>query len=328
VLDPEKTGEECRPAFLPCDAAEFCDGANGACPVDVDKPDGTACDDLDSRTVHDVCMAGLCAGDSHPCGNGALDGGEACDDGGSESGDCCSPTCEFEAAGSPCPDDDMCNGDETCDGAGTCEAGTPPDCDDESVCTADFCDPATGCVFDPDPAVDCADEWERASLLINESRQGREKLMLKLSYGPALTRADFGDPVSGATAYTVCFYREDTGAFAGDVTVDRTGSRCERRDCWKQVGRWSYRYSDGAYATDGVGTIKLIGGKAGRSRIEVHGRNQSRRAQLSLPAITEGLEHSFGGTRVQIRPSDAPTCFEANLGRVMRTGPTYFKAEN
>ena len=133
--------------------------------------------------------------------------------------------------------------------------------------------------------------------------------------------------MSGLTAYTVCFYREDTGAFAGDVLVDRAGERCGRRDCWKPIGRSGYRYWDLTRATDGIGTMKLIGGKTGVSKVDLRGRNRLRRAQLSLPAITGGLEHSFVGTHVQIRPSDGATCLEAHLGKVTRTGPTFFKAK-
>jgi len=51
------------------------------------------------------------------CGDGSVDGGEQCDDGNTAAGDCCSPTCEFEAAGSSC--------------AGGCAMGR---CDDAGVC--------------------------------------------------------------------------------------------------------------------------------------------------------------------------------------------------
>src|SRR5262249_4243022 len=54
------------------------------------------------------------------CGNGVPDPGEQCDDGNGTDGDCCSSTCQFEAAGSPCSDDgDPCT-TNTCDGSGGC----------------------------------------------------------------------------------------------------------------------------------------------------------------------------------------------------------------
>lgn len=57
-------------------------------------------------------------------------------------------TCTTVSDGTPCPDADACDGRKTCQG-GQCVTGAPPDCDDANVCTADGCDPATGCVHDP-----------------------------------------------------------------------------------------------------------------------------------------------------------------------------------
>jgi cysteine-rich repeat protein len=49
-------------------------------------------------TVDDVCVAGVCTGDSMLCGDGTLqDGcGEQCDDGNLDADDGCSPTCQVE----------------------------------------------------------------------------------------------------------------------------------------------------------------------------------------------------------------------------------------
>ena len=54
------------------------------------------------------------------CGNGALQAGEACDDGNRSAGDCCSPSCTFEAAGDPCAEDSQRCTLDVCDGAGAC----------------------------------------------------------------------------------------------------------------------------------------------------------------------------------------------------------------
>jgi cysteine-rich repeat protein len=73
------------------------------------------------------------------CGDGLLDPGEDCDDANVVAGDCCSPTCTFEPAASPCPDDgNPCSLDQ-CDAAGVCThptGGTAP-CDDGDACTID-----------------------------------------------------------------------------------------------------------------------------------------------------------------------------------------------
>ncbi len=109
---------------------------------------------------------------AHICGNGVVDLGEQCDDGNLVAGDCCSPLCQFDAAGSACATN-VCISGSTCDGAGVCTGGTPntarcndgnacttadtcaggvcvggpaPNCNDGNVCTTDTCNPATGCV--------------------------------------------------------------------------------------------------------------------------------------------------------------------------------------
>ncbi len=68
------------------------------------------------------------------CGNGAVDGGEQCDDGNTLDGDCCSSTCQFEASGTACdPDDDICT-DDICDGAGMCLHPDFPNCNVTRPC--------------------------------------------------------------------------------------------------------------------------------------------------------------------------------------------------
>src|SRR5439155_15402802 len=58
------------------------------------------------------------------CGNGILDPGEECDDGNLRNGDCCSSTCQFEAAGTVCrAAAGFCDVAETCSGSSaTCPA--------------------------------------------------------------------------------------------------------------------------------------------------------------------------------------------------------------
>jgi cysteine-rich repeat protein len=100
------------------------------------------------------------------CGNGVVTGVEQCDDGNTVGGDCCSPTCTFEAANSPCADDsnpctrDVCNATGACThpagnagascraAAGACDqpetcSGTSASCPADAKSTG-VCRPAAG----------------------------------------------------------------------------------------------------------------------------------------------------------------------------------------
>src|SRR5262249_10438365 len=75
------------------------------------------------------------------CGNGVVEAGETCDHGNTAAGDCCSPTCTFDAPGTPCTSDgNVCTTDQ-CNRAGV---GLPTNntarCDDGLFCNgADVC---------------------------------------------------------------------------------------------------------------------------------------------------------------------------------------------
>ncbi len=96
VLEPSTT--ICRAAADQCDVAERCTGSGGACPADALASDGTGCDDGNACTVADQCTAGVCEGASSVCGDATIESacGETCDDGNTDAGDGCSPTCTVE----------------------------------------------------------------------------------------------------------------------------------------------------------------------------------------------------------------------------------------
>ena len=78
------------------------------------------------------------------CGNNVMEAGETCDDGNSTNGDCCSSTCALAAGGSTCSIGGNQCSTGTCSGA-TCTGISPLNCNDSNVCTADSCNPASGC---------------------------------------------------------------------------------------------------------------------------------------------------------------------------------------
>lgn len=80
------------------------------------------------------------------CGNGLTEAGEACDDGNTTNGDCCSSTCTLAAGGSTCSiGGNQCNFG-TCSGI-NCVGIAPITCNDGNLCTNDSCNIVTGCVY-------------------------------------------------------------------------------------------------------------------------------------------------------------------------------------
>lgn len=143
---------------------EDCDDGNlvggDCCAADCSYEATTSpCDDGQACSVSDQCNAvGHCTADTSgcTCGNGLTEPGlgEDCDDGNLFAGDCCSPTCEYEPAGTPCDDLSECTGDDSCNGAWSC-VGAQPLCDccsdhsgagcAESSCQACICDVEPNC---------------------------------------------------------------------------------------------------------------------------------------------------------------------------------------
>ncbi|MFT3839321.1 MAG: hypothetical protein QM723_20225 [Myxococcaceae bacterium] len=61
---PLSHGTICRAASGQCDEAEVCDGHSASCPSDALRSDGSVCDDGDTTTNGDRCVAGQCRGDA------------------------------------------------------------------------------------------------------------------------------------------------------------------------------------------------------------------------------------------------------------------------
>jgi len=123
--------------------------------------------DVDDVRIYNRALSGTEVGLLYTCGDGDVDAGEQCDDGNIVNGDCCSSSCQYESAGSPCADDgngctnDQCNGSGVCahpnntapcsdglfcNGTDTCSGGS---------CSAHGGDPCAANVGDAD--ADCSE---------------------------------------------------------------------------------------------------------------------------------------------------------------------------
>ena len=116
----------------PC-TTDLCDPATGC----FHEENALPCNDGSSCTTGDVCQDGACLG------AGQLE----CDDGNVCTSDSCDPAtgCTTAANDALCDDGNACTVADQCT-AGLCKGIGALECDDESPCTTDSCDPELGCV--------------------------------------------------------------------------------------------------------------------------------------------------------------------------------------
>lgn len=270
------------------------------------------------------------------CGNGVVESGEQCDDGGTSAGDCCDAACQFESAVTACADDGNACSDDQCDGNGACvhPANTAP-CDDGSACTDDdvcsagtcagttvvVCDPCLACTAEGGCAVPSVDACEpavpkKSQLVIkNRTPDGKDSLAWKWKGVRPITKTSFGAPTV-ADALTFCVYDQTGGTptvrLAAQLPV---GGDCGGKPCWKEK-RAGFTFADKAAAHDGLVRALLTAGGAGHAAIGVAGKG----AALAVPTgplvapVVVRLERAAGG------------CFTATYDAPRRNDMSEFRA--
>lgn len=176
-------------------------------------------------------------------------------------------------------------------------------------------------------AAGCTDSWAKGTLVVKEAKAGKEKLKIDLKNGPALTQADFGDPLfAGGTSYTTCVY-DGAENLVAQLDLDRAGDLCGGKPCWLPVGDLGYRYRDKDLAADGIQQIKMKGGAPGKSKIQIKGANNATKGQTALPTgLAVSLERSTHAT-VQLHGNDLAECHTITLGDVRKTTRQFFHAK-
>ncbi len=149
-----------------CNPGTGCVHADAAGPCD----DGNPCTTADQCGSGGACVGGppldcndgnFCTADSCNPASGCVhaDISASCNDNNVCTTDSCNPAtgCVHTAASGSCDDGNPCTTADTCSG-GSCVGGPPLDCSDSNACTADSCNPASGCVHTDITAVLCNDD--------------------------------------------------------------------------------------------------------------------------------------------------------------------------
>jgi cysteine-rich repeat protein len=233
------------------------------------------------------------------CGDGFVEGTEACDDGNTASGDCCSSTCTLDSAGTACDDGDVCTLATTCDGAGTCVPGGTLDCDDGVPCTWDRCDPTDGChsTSGPEFSARCP-HFHGVKLAIRDRADGNAKDTLKIA--AKLSEGDIGDPATD-TGYSICVFDTD-----GEVPYLADQIDIPAGAPWASQGAGKFSYLDRSGATEGIQKIKLGQKTSGKGKLLLKARG----VNTTLPGPFDSTRYFASDTRVYLQiENDAGGCW-------------------
>jgi hypothetical protein len=153
------TGDKCKDGVCQGTPIAPCDDKNPCTDDKCDKLLGCTyannsaqCDDGQKCTLGDPCQGGKCvAGVPVDCGGGDPCKAASCDP---ATGKCASKA----VPGAPCSPADKCLTTGTCGSDGVCKPGPAVVCDDKNPCTADTCDPKSGCGYTPDDKLNYTDD--------------------------------------------------------------------------------------------------------------------------------------------------------------------------
>ena len=132
------------------------------------------------------------------------------------------------------------------------------------------------------PAIGCevpgAGGRAQLQLRTDAMNAAANKLKWKFSGGPALLNSDFGEPRTTGS-FALCIYDDDNLKIEMQVGPSAT--------LWKPVGSKGFLFKDGAGSNDGITTLKLLGGPAGRAKLQAKGRG------ANLPLVTSSPTKFF-----------------------------------
>ena len=180
------------------------------------------------------------------------------------------------------------------------------------------------------PEIGCNTAARSVFKLKDKSPDGKDKFLWKFRKATnAIDKAtQLGDPVAGATSYTVCVW-DRTGGVASLVStmLADAGGSCGLRPCWKETaGGAGVRYKNKGANASGVVSVVGKSGIAGKGRLVVKGAG----TKLLMPAPLSATELFDQDTEVvvQMRALDSGACWESvfGTGTARKNTGTVFKA--
>lgn len=295
-------GDVCVAGACVPGAAPNCADAN-SCTLDtcvpasgcVHSPITATCDDGNTCTSNDHCVAGVCTGTASNCEDHNVCTDDTCTDAGG-----CLHTNNFNG----CNDNNPCTVNDGCMNGGC--SGDPVSCDDDDPCTVDTCAQSAGCLnipiqgcadTDHDGILDDADEcttiaWTsppttppdqsptKFGLVANKLSEpdGSQALLVKGNFNPATATPPVDPALNGVHVYVA-----DATGPVFDVSVPG-GAGCSADDGWTTGGPptrtiWKYRNKSGALPPDCA-----PGSAQGLTSIQIKDARQSAKQALQFKA--------------------------------------------
>jgi hypothetical protein len=217
-----------------CHDAGTCDPASGSCSSPA-KLDGASCEDGNGCTVDDMCVSGVCIGESPSCGDGIMDPScaEECDDGNHVDRDGCTAFCTLEAPT-------------------VCGSAPAPNCRPLAV-------PGKGAL----------------TLRGVLTPKQKKALDWRYAKGALTAKADFGDPRTATSYEVCIYDEDAGTASLVMSAAVPAGGTCGGKPCWKATrAGFRYRNKaltpDGI-----ISLSLKEGKKPGKTRIALKGKNQN-----------------------------------------------------
>ena len=147
--------------------------------------------------------------------------------------------------------------------------------------------------------------------VVRGASPAKDSLAWRWKDAAAVSPGDLGDPLT-QTGFALCLYDTAGRRLAAAVPA---GGTCLAKPCW-EASHGGFKYSNAALTPDGLKTMSLKPGLAGKARIVAKGRGQT----LALPflplAVPVTVELVSAGTR----------CWSAHYTEALTSTVQQFKA--